>query len=80
MNPDETLLYLQKQLKELRIQTSIDKFFKLKMTCPDCNRKIGMINLYRCFQCGLWICGKCASKHFGVNKAELPRAIKVTND
>ena len=76
MTSEEILAFLESQLKEIRKQTDINIFFKLKITCPDCERIISMINLYRCFQCGLWICGKCAPEHFGIDKSKLPKVIK----
>ncbi|MEJ2248073.1 MAG: hypothetical protein P8Y70_00250 [Candidatus Lokiarchaeota archaeon] len=68
MNPEETLKFYNKQLKCIQQQIPLSIFYSLKVICPDCGRKVGMINIYRCYQCGLFICGKCAEKHFGVKR------------
>jgi hypothetical protein len=35
-----------------------------KVTCI-CNITYGLMWLYRCYYCGLWLCPVCAKKHFG---------------
>jgi hypothetical protein len=32
--------------------------------CAICLGAIGWMQLYRCFECGLWLCPACARKHF----------------
>jgi ribosomal protein L37AE/L43A len=77
---EKTLQTLSSQLIEIRKQSSSNTFYTIKVTCPECKRKIGMLYLYRCFQCGLWICIKCAEKHFGIIKKDLPKLIKSKKD
>lgn len=78
-----TIEYQEKIMKqnwqqciEISNQIKLVTFYKIKLTCPDCNRKISMRNLYRCFQCGLYICKTCAPDHFGIYKSKLSRYIK----
>ena len=35
-----------------------------KITCI-CDFTYSLIELYRCYHCGLWLCPVCAKKHFG---------------
>lgn len=76
---ENILRFLQEQIVEIKRQLPVkdlSKFYYLKITCPDCHRQIGMINMYRCYQCGLWICKKCGEKHFNIKLSDIPRFIK----
>ena len=71
--------HLQLQIIEIRKQlpvNNLSEFYFIKITCSDCDKKIGMINMYRCLQCGLWICKKCGEKHFNIDLSKIPRLIK----
>jgi len=77
---EKILQTLSSQLTEIKKQLSLSTFYAIKVTCPDCKRKIGMVDLYRCLQCGLWFCMKCGEKHFGITKKDLPKLIKSKKD
>ena len=73
---EKILDHLHLQLNQIQENIPLDSFRKIKVTCPDCNTEIGMLYMYRCYQCGLWICIKCAPKHFNIDRSKLPRYIK----
>lgn len=63
--PDQNLLLYEKQLKEYA-----EFFFKIKITCADCNKKTPFFKLFRCYKCGLYLCSDCCPKHFDMKKPE----------
>lgn len=65
--PDQNLEIYQNQLTELKSQFD---FFEIIITCADCNRQLRLFNMFRCFECGLYLCGNCCPKHFGMPKPE----------
>jgi hypothetical protein len=76
ITPEEQEKILKKvlnQTREILRQTKPVSFLTIKATCPDCGKKRTMINLYRCFCCGLYICKKCAPKHFNIDPDEIPK-------
>lgn len=73
---EKILNHLQIQLQEIRANITIEVFKNIRVTCPDCDKKMSMLFMYRCFQCGLWICVKCAPKHFNIDKSKLPKYVK----
>ena len=73
---EKILKHLMHQLGEIKSSVTMEVFNNIKITCPDCQNKRSMMVMYRCFQCGLWICTKCAGKHFGIDKAKLPKYVK----
>jgi hypothetical protein len=39
----------------------------LELTCL-CGTVSPLVDMYRCFFCGIWLCYNCAKEHFGDNK------------
>jgi len=33
-----------------------------------CRRRILIQNMFHCYHCGLWLCPKCSTEHFGERK------------
>jgi len=73
---EKILKYMLKQRLQISKQITLKTFWSIYVKCYDCGRSIGMINMYRCFQCGLYICGNCAPKHFNIDKSKLPKYIE----
>jgi hypothetical protein len=69
-----------KQNLQISKQIKLTKFRSIEIECYDCGKIIGLINMYRCFQCGLYICGNCAPAHFNIDKSKLPKYIKDKNN
>lgn len=62
----------QRQLREVtRIQNSASTIYGDRHTgdilCI-CQRRVPIINMFRCYHCGLWLCPICAKEHFGERK------------
>lgn len=77
---EEILKHLMHQLDEIKSSLTMKVFNSIKITCPDCQKKRSMLVMYRCFQCGLWICAKCAGKHFDIDKSKLPKYVKSRDE
>jgi hypothetical protein len=73
---EKILDHIVKQNLQIKKQIPLSNYRSIKVECYDCERDIGMINMYRCYQCGLYICGHCAPKHFNVDKSKFPSTIK----
>lgn len=63
-----------KQLEEIL------KYRKLTITCADCGKNMQLSYMYRCYECDLYICIKCADKHFDMNKKLILKNRRVIND
>ena len=60
----ETLLEINKLIETIASQCQEAAEIKGKINCI-CGRKISVFSLFRCFHCGLYLCDRCAKKHFG---------------
>lgn len=45
-------------------QSEILTFFTPHATCV-CGETVPVLEMYRCFGCGIYFCARCAAKHFG---------------
>lgn len=72
--PEENLEMYALQLKEFKVQGI--PVLGIKLTCGICKRGVGIINLYRCYECGLYICGKCCPDHFGMKPPKRLQTLK----
>jgi hypothetical protein len=34
-----------------------------------CRKRIPIQNMFHCYHCGLWLCPKCSSEHFGLKNS-----------
>lgn len=74
--PEENLSRIQAQLKDIQNYLNLIDFLKIKITCPDCKRKVTLLNMYRCYCCGLYICNKCCLSHFNIKKPKRLQTLK----
>jgi hypothetical protein len=44
------------------------------IACGDCGRRLRLLDLFRCYHCGAYICPACAPGHFGPRPAALHAA------
>lgn len=36
----------------------------IRVPCGECGEWTSMVLLYRCFQCGFWLCARCGAHHW----------------
>jgi hypothetical protein len=63
------------QCRQITRQMPENDFYYIKVNCGVCGTPRPLTTSYRCYQCTLWICAKCAGEHFGIDKAKLPKYI-----
>jgi hypothetical protein len=66
---------LHKQVKQ------IGKANYIKVICACCKKENPLGYMYRCFECELLFCSKCAADHFGMDKNEImKKRLKLLDD
>lgn len=73
--------------REIKLKTLRDQTIEIlqhkhgadvpKVTCPECNRKLKIIWMYRCLYCSLYFCKECAEYHFGASVPKPPTSLEV---
>lgn len=58
---EERRILLRKQLREVRSGAFV--------ACP-CDAVVTMERAYKCRECGVYFCGRCADRHFGLARVD----------
>lgn len=58
MTPDEAVRRRAFQVDRTR------RALTIRVPCAECGDWTSMVLLYRCFQCGFWLCAACGANHW----------------